>query len=76
MRDMDKVSITRFALLIVAVINAVLNMLGYQTIPDDLVNDVVAVVSGVYALYMGWKNNYLSKKGRKQKEVLEKHGLL
>jgi SPP1 family holin len=73
---MDKVSITRFALLIVAVINAVLNMLGYQTIPDDLVNDVVAVVSGVYALYMGWKNNYLSKKGRKQKEILEKHGLL
>jgi SPP1 family holin len=73
---MDKVSITRFALLIVAVINAVLNMLGYQIIPDDLVNDVVAVVSGVYALYMGWKNNYLSKKGRKQKEVLEKHGLL
>lgn len=72
---MDKASITRFALLIVAVINAVLNMLGYQTIPDDLVNDVVAVVSGVYALYMGWKNNYLSKKGRKQKEVLEKHGL-
>jgi SPP1 family holin len=72
---MDRASITRFALLIVAVINAVLNMLGYQTIPDDLVNDIVAVVSGIYTLYMGWKNNYLSKKGRKQKEVLEKHGL-
>ncbi|MBA2874294.1 phage holin [Thermaerobacillus caldiproteolyticus] len=72
---MDKASTIRFVFLIVAVINAVLNMLGYQTIPDDLVNDVVAVVSGIYALYMGWKNNYLSKKGRKQKEVLEKHGL-
>lgn len=72
---MDKASITRFTLLIVAVINAVLNMLGYQTISDDLVNDIIAVVSGVYVLYMGWKNNYLSKKGRKQKEVLEKHGL-
>jgi SPP1 family holin len=72
---MDKASIARFALLIVAVINAVLNMLGYQTIPDDLVNDIVAVASGIYTLYMGWKNNYLSKKGRKQKEVLEKHGL-
>jgi SPP1 family holin len=72
---MDKASIVRFALLIVAVINAVLNMLGYQTIPDDLVNDIVAVASGIYTLYMGWKNNYLSKKGRKQKEVLEKHGL-
>ncbi|MGG2953523.1 phage holin [Geobacillus stearothermophilus] len=72
---MDKASVSRFALLIVAVINAVLNMLGYQTISDDLVNDIVAVVSGIYTLYMGWKNNYLSKKGRKQKEVLEKHGL-
>ncbi|MED3732570.1 MULTISPECIES: phage holin [Geobacillus] len=73
---MDKASVTRFALLIVAVVNAVLNMTGYQTIPDDLVNNVIAVASGLYALYMGWKNNYLSKKGRKQKKVLEKHGLL
>lgn len=72
---MDKASIARFTLLVITVVNAVLNMLGYQTIPDDLVNDIVAVVSGIYALYMGWKNNYLSKKGRKQKEVLEKHGL-
>jgi SPP1 family holin len=72
---MDKASVARFVLLIIAVINTVLNMLGYQTISDDLANDIVAVVSGLYALYMGWKNNYLSKKGRKQKEVLEKHGL-
>jgi SPP1 family holin len=72
---MDKASVARFTLLIIAVINAVLNMLGYQTISDDLANKIVAVVSGIYALYMGWKNNYLSKKGRKQKEVLEKHGL-
>ncbi|QPA33378.1 phage holin [Thermaerobacillus caldiproteolyticus] len=72
---MDKASVTRFMLLIVAVINAVLNMLGYKTIPDELVNDIIAVGSGIYALYMGWKNNYLSKKGQKQKEVLEKHGL-
>ncbi|WP_199427163.1 phage holin [Thermaerobacillus caldiproteolyticus] len=75
MIHVDKASVTRFIFLIVAVINAVLNMLGYQTIPDDLVNDSVAVISGGYALYMGWKNNYLSKKGQKQKEVLEKHGL-
>ncbi|WJQ12740.1 phage holin [Geobacillus stearothermophilus] len=72
---MDKASIARFVLLVIVVINAVLNMMGYQTIPDDLANDIAAVVSGGYALYMGWKNNYLSKKGRKQKEVLEKHGL-
>ncbi|GKU81189.1 phage holin [Niallia sp. NCCP-28] len=68
---MDKASITRFALLIVAVANSVLNMLGYQTIPEDLANDIIAVGSGVYFLYAGWKNNYLSKKGLKQKEVLQ-----
>jgi SPP1 family holin len=72
---MDKASISRFVFLIVAVINAVLNLIGYQTIPDEFVNDLVSVISGAYFIYAGWKNNYLSKKGRKQKEVLEKHGL-
>ncbi|OAK70104.1 phage holin [Lederbergia galactosidilytica] len=72
---MDKASITRFAFLIVAVFNAVLNLLGYQTIPDDFVNDLVAVVSGAYMLWAAWKNNYLSKKGQKQKEQLERAGL-
>lgn len=72
---MDKASVTRFTLLTIAVINAVLNMIGYRTIPNDMANDIVAVVSGIFAIYAAWKNNYLSKKGRKQKEVLEKHGL-
>ncbi|OAT74570.1 phage holin [Parageobacillus thermoglucosidasius] len=72
---MDRASVSRFAFLVIAVINAVLNLIGYQTIPDEFVNDLVAVISGAYFIYAGWKNNYLSKKGRKQKEVLEKHGL-
>ncbi|UYL93757.1 holin [Parageobacillus phage vB_PtoS_NIIg3.2] len=72
---MDRASVSRFVFLVIAVINAVLNLIGYQTIPDEFVNDLVAVISGAYFIYAGWKNNYLSKKGRKQKEVLEKHGL-
>ncbi|MED5050674.1 phage holin [Anoxybacillus rupiensis] len=72
---MDKASITRYTVLVIAVINAVLNLLGYQTISDELTNDLVAVISGAVMLYAGWKNNYLSKKGQKQKEVLEKEGL-
>ena len=72
---MDKASITRYTVLVIAVINAVLNLLGYQTISDELTNDLVAVISGAVMLYVGWKNNYLSKKGQKQKEVLGKHGL-
>ncbi|MCM3567835.1 phage holin [Neobacillus mesonae] len=72
---MDKASISRFILLVVAVVNAVLNLLGYQTIPDDLANHLVAFISGVYFIFMAWKNNYLSKKGRAQKKALKKQGL-
>lgn len=72
---MDKGSITRFTFLIIAVVNAVLNLLGYQTIPDELINDLIALVSGAVMLWVGWKNNYISKKGKAQKETLERIGL-
>lgn len=72
---MDKSSMARFIVLVVAVINAVLNLLGYQTISDELVNDIVAVASGAWFLWAAWKNNYLSRKGQKQKEQLERAGL-
>lgn len=72
---MDKASISRFVILVVAVVNAVLNLLGYQTISDELINDIVAIVSGLVMLWAAWKNNYISKKGRQQKDVLKKNGL-
>lgn len=72
---MDKASITRFILLIAAVVNAVLNLMGYQTISDELINDVIAVVSGIVMIWAAWKNNYLTKKGRAQKDVLKNNGL-
>lgn len=72
---MDKMSIARFLVLIIAVINAVLNLIGFQTISDDLTNDLVAITSGFVMLYVGWRNNYLSKKGLKQKEILLEQGL-
>jgi SPP1 family holin len=73
---MDKASITRFAFLIVAVVNAVLNLLGYQTISDEFVNDIVAVISGAIFVWTAWKNNYLSKKGQLQKKALQSQGLI
>ncbi|GAE34705.1 phage holin [Halalkalibacter akibai] len=73
--EKDLASLSRFAFLIVAVLNAVLNLLGYQTIPEQFVNDVVAILSGVYFIWAGWKNNYISEKGLRQKEVLKQHKL-
>jgi SPP1 family holin len=72
---MDKASIGRFTLLVIAAVNAVLNLLGYQTISDEFANDIVAVISGAIFIWAAWKNNYLAKKGRKQKESLERIGL-
>lgn len=63
MQKYDTASIGRYVVLVIAVINSVLNLIGYQTISDQLTNDLVAFLTGAYTLYMAWKNNYLSKKG-------------
>ncbi|WP_264737316.1 phage holin [Cytobacillus firmus] len=75
MKNMDVASVSRFTFLIIAVVNAVLNLLGYQTISDELTHDLVTLLSGAVMLWAGWKNNYLSKKGQEQKKVLKKVGL-
>ena len=75
MKNYDTASISRYVVLVIAVINSVLNLVGYQTISNELANNIVAVITGVFTLYMAWKNNYLSNKGLQQKEALEKHNL-
>lgn len=65
----------RYIILIVAVLNAVLNLIGFETISDELTSDIVAFASGIFILYTGWKNQYLSKKGVKQAKALEVKGL-
>ncbi|QGF21731.1 holin [Bacillus phage vB_BcM_Sam46] len=72
---MDTASLTRFVILIAGVLNAMLNLFGYQAIPDELINNVVLVVTGFYTLYMAWKNNFLSKRGQAQKEILKENNL-
>ncbi len=75
MKNLDNASITRYIILVIAVINSVLNLVGYQTISNELASNIVAVITGGYALYMAWKNNYLSNKGLQQKDVLQKNNL-
>lgn len=74
--NIDGGSIARYTVLVIAVINAVLNLVGFQTISDDLTNDLVAVISGLVILYVSWKNNYLSKRGQLQKKALQAQGLI
>jgi SPP1 family holin len=72
---MDKASITRIALLIISLANLLLESLGYAHIPEFLGELTAEIILALVSLYTAWKNNYLSKKGKAQKQVLEKNGL-
>jgi SPP1 family holin len=72
---MDKASITRVVALVIVLVNAVLNIAGFKTIPTEFGDDLSAVLLMAVSLWTAWKNNYLSRKGRAQKEALEQRGL-
>jgi SPP1 family holin len=72
---MDKASVTRVVALVIVLINAVLNLLGYQTIPVEFGEHISAVLLIAISLWSAWKNNYLSQKGGSQKKALQAQGL-
>jgi SPP1 family holin len=72
---MDKASVGRVVALIVVLVNAVLNLFGYQTIPIEFGEHISAVLLIIFSLWSAWKNNYLSKRGGLQKKALQAQGL-
>lgn len=75
---MDKMSIIRIVILIIALTNQFLVVNGMSPIPiDDITIEtlVSTIFTVVIALWTTWKNNYISKKGLEQKRVLELNGL-
>jgi SPP1 family holin len=72
---MDKASVGRVIALVIVLVNAVLNIIGFETIPTKFGDDLTAVVLVAMALWAAWKNNYLSKKGSLQKKALQAQGL-
>jgi SPP1 family holin len=75
---MDKGTLIRTIVLFVALINGFLAMYGKSPLPfsneqvEMFLSDAFITVA---ALVSWWKNNYVSKKGLAQKEVLERRGL-
>jgi SPP1 family holin len=72
---MDKSSAARMVALVLVVINAVLNLFGYETIPVEFGEHVTALLLIVISVWTAWKNNYLSKRGQAQKKALQVKGL-
>jgi SPP1 family holin len=75
---MDKGTIIRIFVLVVALVNQLLVSLGLTAIPGDEGSwyKVISIIFTAVAAIIAWfKNNYVSAKGKKQKEVLKKNGL-
>lgn len=85
MNKIDKGTITRLVLLLLALINQSLIALGYPIIPisEDLFTNLIdalyligSIVFTIVTAIVAWyKNNYVTKKGLKQKEVLKENNL-
>jgi SPP1 family holin len=85
MDKLDKGTVIRTVLLFIALINQTLIMMGKPVIPIEE-DQVTSLVEGIYlvgslvltivtSLMAWWRNNYISDKGQKQKEVLKVHDL-
>lgn len=74
----DKGTVIRTAILILALVNQMLVMFGKSPIPieSELIEQLISVLFTVTTSLVAWyKNNYVTKTGQKQKEVLQEKGL-
>ncbi|MEC1021443.1 phage holin [Bacillus paralicheniformis] len=85
MKNLDKGTVVRTVLLFIALVNQTLIMFGKAALPisEDQVNTLAdalylagsaafTIITSVVAWY---KNNYVTDKGKQQKEVLKQKGL-
>lgn len=85
MKNFDKGTVIRLVLLLFALINQTLIVLGLPVVPIEE-GQITSLIDAIYlvgsilftivtALIAWFKNNYVTKKGMKQKEVLQENNL-
>ncbi len=75
---LDKGTVIRTAALLLALTNQILVLAGKSPLPIDseLLNQLIAVLFTTITSVIAWfKNNYVTKTGKKQKKVLLEKGL-
>ncbi|TWN01958.1 phage holin [Bacillus licheniformis] len=85
MKNLDKGTVVRTVLLFIALVNQTLIMFGKAALPvtEDQVNTLAdtlylagsTVFTIITSLVAWWKHNYVTNKGKLQKEVLKQKGL-
>lgn len=72
----QKASIARYVALVIVLVNAVLTMVGYPVLPEGSGEIISAALVLIVGLYVGFRNNYLTKRGKAQAAALEQNQLL
>lgn len=75
---MDRMSLIRTVILAIALINQILVISGKSPLPLDDANvelTISTIFTIITSLWTWWKNNYISRVGQEQKEVLQDHDL-
>lgn len=72
---MDKGTIIRTVALAIAWVNMLLSNYGLQPIPVVSEDIIAAILAGAATVWTWFKNNYITWKGKQQKEVLQKNYL-
>ncbi|MDI6562340.1 phage holin [Bacillus altitudinis] len=85
MKNFDKGTVIRTVLLLIAFINQTLVMFGQTALPiseeqvqtagESLYVAGSTIFTMVTAIIAWFKNNYVTEKGKKQKEILKQKGL-
>ncbi|MEK4305841.1 phage holin [Oceanobacillus sp. FSL K6-0251] len=72
---MDKGTIIRTVALVIAWANMALTNYGLQPIPVVSEDFIAMILAGAVTVWTWFKNNYITWKGKQQKEVLQKNYL-
>ncbi|WP_017795195.1 phage holin [Oceanobacillus kimchii] len=73
---MDKSTIIRTIALAIAWINMLLSNYGLQPIPVVSEEIIAEILAGVATVWAWFKNNYITARGKSQKEVLKRNSLI
>jgi len=72
---MDKGTIVRTVALAITWANMILANYGLDPIPVVSEETIAEILAGIVSVWAWFKNNYITLKGRQQKEVIEQKGL-
>lgn len=76
--NMDRGTAVRTIILVIALVNQLLVAFGFEPVPGDetVWYEIISTAFTITTATITWfKNNYITAKGKRQKEVLQRHGL-